>query len=305
MNTNFPSIDESKSIITELFSPLFEEKKIQFFVKREDLIHPYISGNKWRKLKYNISEAKHISYNTILTFGGAFSNHIYATAAVGKVYHFNTIGIIRGERTEPLNDTLDFAERCGMKLHFISREQYRLKTADSFLDKLKNQFGNFYLLPEGGTNELAVKGCAEILEKKDFQNFTHIACCMGTGGTFAGLIKASENKSTLLAFPVLKGDFFAKDLNFLLDENNIYTNYQIINNFHFGGYAKNTPELEKFMEEFYLQFSIPLEFVYTGKMFYGLFEMIKKNEFIPNSKILAIHTGGLRNRKLTHILKND
>ena len=311
MDISFPI--EANSIVSELQSLLFTEKGIRFFVKREDLMHPQISGNKWRKLKYNLLEAKRLNHHTLLTFGGSFSNHIYATAAAGRLYGFKTIGIIRGELVEPLNTTLQFAVDHGMILKYVNREMYRNKDEADFIESLKSEFGDFYLIPEGGTNQFAIHGCKEILQPADFETYSHICCCCGTGGTITGIIAASKGKSQILGYSVLKGDFMENEIKKLIGKSptltkkyfccteskregtdETYSNFNIINNYHFGGYAKNTSELMQFIEMFENQFNIPLEHVYTGKLFHGIFDMIAKDYFPKGAKILAIHTGGLR-----------
>lgn len=276
----------------ELHFPLLKEKAISFWVKREDLIHPVISGTKYRKLKYNLKEAKKQGQHTLLSFGGAFSNHIAALAYAGREFDFHTIGVIRGEELEQHwqdNPTLKSADNNGMHLHFVSRENYRQKETPGLLSKLKTRFGAFYLLPEGGTNQLAVKGCEEILTSED-GNFDVICSCVGTGGTLAGLINSAGPKQRVLGFPVLKGGFVKDSIrNFARKEN-----WELVSNFHFGGYAKINVELVQFMNHFKEKTGIQLDPVYTGKLFFGLFEMIGKNAFAPGTRILAIHTGGLQ-----------
>lgn len=272
--------------------PIKNEANIRLFIKREDLIHPFISGNKYRKLKYNIKEAKLLKKQTLLTFGGAFSNHIAATAYAGKLFGFKTIGVIRGEelKTKILtNSTLKFAQENGMQFHFVTRKNFRHKTARLFIESLKDNYGDFYLIPEGGTNELAVKGCEEILNKSDTQ-FMYICTCVGTGGTISGLINASNNQQKIVGFPALKGDFLTEEICKFAKQ----TNWQLVNDYHFGGYAKINTDLITFINDFKLQYNIALDPVYTGKMLYGILDMIKKNQFESNSKILAIHSGGLQ-----------
>lgn len=259
--------------------------------KREDLIHPFISGNKYRKLKYNLLEARKMDCKSLLTFGGAYSNHIAAVASAGKLNGFKTIGIIRGEELEfqkNLNPTLEFASKCGMNLKYISREAYRNKTQSDFIEKLRLDYGNFYLIPEGGTNELAVKGCEEILQPED-RVFDFVCCAIGTGGTISGLINASNISQKILGFPALKGDFLQEDIRKFANQ----TNWEIISDYHFGGYGKIKPELIAFINGFKRQYNIPLDPIYTGKMMFGIFDLIEKNYFPEGSKILAIHTGGL------------
>lgn len=261
-------------------------------MRREDLIHPLISGNKYRKLKYNIKDVKSKKQSTLLTFGGAYSNHISATAYAGKVYSVKTIGIIRGEELInkiESNPTLRFAQSCGMKLKFVSRDKYRKKEEAEFLEELKAEFGNFYVLPEGGTNDLAIKGCEEILTIDD-ADFDFVCCSVGTGGTISGLINGSYKNQKILGFPALKGDFLQQDIRKFAKQEN----WELITGYHFGGYGKIKPELISFINWFKREYKIPLDPIYTGKMMYGIFDMIKKGFFPKQSKILAVHTGGLQ-----------
>ena len=282
-------------------------------IKREDLLHPYISGNKFRKLKYNLEEAKRNDKHTLLTFGGAFSNHILAVAAAGKELGFKTIGVIRGEELEfnyLNNPTLRKAEEFGMEFVFVTREEYRNKNNEEFIERLKHNHGDFYIIPEGGTNALAIKGCEEILNSED-DEFDYICCAVGTGGTISGIINCSKPCQKVLGFPALKGDFLTEDIRKFANKDN----WELITEYHFGGYAKITPELIDFMNDFYVHFKIPLDPIYTGKMVFGVFDLIKKNYFPQNAKILLIHTGGLqgiegmnlvlKNKKLTQINYNE
>lgn len=264
----------------------------QVFIKPEYLIDPFVSGNKYRKLKYNLVEAKTQNHATLLTFGGAYSNHIAAVAKAGKDKGFKTIGVIRGEELNTKineNPTLKFAQACGMQFHFISRKAYREKETDSFLKDLENQFGAFYLIPEGGTNNLAVKGCEEILTEQD-SAFDFITCPVGTGGTISGIINASKKHQKILGFPALKGDFLQKDISKFAKRDN----WELITDYHFGGYAKINLELISFINSFKKQFNIPLDPIYTGKMVFGVFNLIEKGHFPEDAKILMIHTGGLQ-----------
>ena len=268
------------------------DNDIRLFIKREDLIHPFISGNKYRKLKYNLKEAKRIESKSLLTFGGAFSNHIAAVAFAGKQNGFKTIGIIRGEELAEkalLNPTLQFAKDNGMLFYFISRELYRNKTSIDFKDDLKNKFGDFYLIPEGGTNKLAVQGCEEILTEEDYQ-YNYICCCVGTGGTISGLINSSQSHQKILGFPALKGDFLSREILKFVKTNN----WELISDYHFGGYAKINESLIAFINRFQSDHNILLDPIYTGKMLYGIVDKIQKNQFEKGSKILAIHSGGLQ-----------
>lgn len=264
----------------------------QLFVKPEYLIHPFISGNKYRKLKYNLQKAKELEKDTILTFGGAYSNHIAATAYAGKFYNFKTIGVIRGDELKnkiESNPTLKFAKACGMQFKFVSREAYRQKSDPGFIEKLKVGYGGFYLIPEGGTNLLAVKGCEEIL-KEDDNDFDFICCCVGTGGTISGLINSAKPHQKILGFPALKGDFIREDIRKFAKKDN----WDLITDYHFGGYGKIKPELITFINDFKKIYHIPLDPIYTGKMMFGIFDLMEKQFFPKDAKILAIHTGGLQ-----------
>jgi 1-aminocyclopropane-1-carboxylate deaminase len=272
--------------------PLHFPNGIELFIKREDQLHPIISGNKFRKLKYNIRAAKEQNKKTLLTFGGAFSNHIVAVAGAGKEFGFETIGIIRGEELQEKieeNPSLSVAQQFGMKFVFVSRDTYRLKDTPDFLEDLQSKFGDFYLLPEGGTNVLAVKGCEEILSDDEI-NFSHICASIGTGGTISGLINRAASHQNIIGFSSLKGDFLQNDIAKFATQNNWSVNCE----YHFGGYAKVTNELIEFMNSFYLAHAIRLDPIYTGKMMFGIFDLIQNNFFPPKSKILAIHTGGLQ-----------
>lgn len=261
-------------------------------IKREDLIHPFISGNKFRKLKYNLIQAKAESQYKLLTFGGAFSNHIAAVAYAGKENGFTTIGIIRGDELGDKienNPTLKFAQECGMQFEFVSRETYRLKTEATFLEQLEHKYGAFYVIPEGGTNALAIKGCEEILTQEDAA-FDYVACAIGTGGTISGLINSVLPHQKVLGFPALKGEFLQDEIrNFVRHDN-----WELITDYHFGGYGKVTTDLIDWINRFYEQTQIPLDPVYTGKMVFGIVDLIAKNYFPKNATILLIHTGGLQ-----------
>jgi 1-aminocyclopropane-1-carboxylate deaminase len=277
--------------------------EITLHIKREDLIHPFISGNKFRKLKYNLLKAKEEKKTKLLTFGGAFSNHIAAVAFAGMENNFETIGIIRGDELESQiyeNPTLLFAQECGMKFQFVSREEYQNKTTDLFIEKLKNIYYDFYLIPEGGANLLAVKGCEEILTEKDSQ-FSHICCSIGTGGTISGLINSAQLYQKIIGFPSLKGDFLSDDIRKFA----VKSNWEFVTDYHFGGYGKINEELVRFINDFYHQTKIPLDPIYTGKMMFGIVDLIQKGYFPKGSKILAIHTGGLQGIKgMNNYLKN-
>ncbi len=265
---------------------------ISLAIKRDDLNHPFISGNKLRKLKYNVLQAKAENKETLVTFGGAFSNHIAAVAYAGKEQGFKTIGVIRGDELFDKieeNPTLKFAQENGMQFEFVTREEYRHKTEISFIEKLKEKFGDFYLVPEGGTNELAVKGCEEILTEEDAV-FNYVCCAVGTGGTISGLINSALPNQKILGFPALKGDFLTNEIRIFAKQDN----WNLICDYHFGGYGKINLELIEFINTFFEETKVPLDPIYTGKMVFGVIDLIHKNYFPENSKILLLHTGGLQ-----------
>ncbi|WP_100612139.1 1-aminocyclopropane-1-carboxylate deaminase/D-cysteine desulfhydrase [Confluentibacter lentus] len=262
-----------------------DELGVELFLKREDDIHPFISGNKYRKLKYNIEEAQKKGFKKLLTFGGAYSNHIAAVAYAGHAFDFETLGIIRGDELRDKiggNATLSFAKKHDMQFEFVTREAYRT-------EKLINDYQDYYIIPEGGTNALAVKGCAEILTETDAE-FNYICTSVGTGGTVSGLINCSQPSQQVLGFPALKGSFLQEDISKFVSK----TNWKLITDYHFGGYAKINLELIRFINEFKGKQRIQLDPVYTGKMIFGIFDLIQKGYFPKGSKILAIHTGGLQ-----------
>lgn len=275
-----------------------EKNKISLYLKREDLNHSGVSGNKWWKLKYNLAETIRLNKKTMLTFGGAFSNHIYATAAACHEMGLKSIGLIRGEEVLPLNATLKFASDKGMQLDFISREKYRHKHDVSFLEYLQEKYGDHYLIPEGGTNSLALKGCAEFakdhLAKLDFD---YLVLPVGTGGTMAGLISGFQGTKKITGIPVLKNsDFLHQDISALVKNftGNVYGNWTLMTSYHHGGYARITNELSAFIVMMRTVHNLPFDPVYTGKMMWAIIEEIKKGTFERGSKILAIHTGGLQ-----------
>lgn len=284
-----------QSLAKETPDQIIQYRQTKLVIRRLDLIHPQISGNKFFKLKYNFLAAQQQGFQQVLTFGGAFSNHIAATAFAAHVYGWPSIGIIRGEELaeRPLNITLQTAHDLGMQLHFVSRHDYKLKQQADYLTQLKQQYPNCYFIPEGGTNHLAIQGCQEILQPQD-HIFETICCAVGTGGTLTGLIEASAAHQQILGFSALKGLF-------LHDEVAKHTNkknWQIIDDYCCGGYAKTTTKLMHFIQDFETQYQIPLEHVYTAKMLMGIFDLIEQQYFAPEHKILVIHTGGLQGRML-------
>ena len=276
--------------LQELSDSLLLQKKIRVFILREDLIHPYISGNKWRKLYYNIQEAKLKEAEKLITFGGTYSNHIAATASAGKEFGFKTIGFIRGEEQLPLNSTLSYAKSCGMEFRYLSRTDYRMKEDAEFLNSILKNEKEYYLIPEGGTNELAVKGCEEITADLRV-NFDYICCAVGTGGTISGIINSLKKHQKAIGFPALKGGGFLK---VEIAKYTTNSQWELNLEYHLGGYAKVKPELINFMNSFKAQHQIPLDPVYTAKMLFGLWDLIEKDYFRAGSTIIVVHTGGLQ-----------
>ena len=268
---------------------------ITLIIRRLDLVHPQISGNKFFKLKYNFLEAKRQGYQHILSFGGAYSNHIAATAFAAQQFGFQSVGVIRGEELadRPLNPTLATAQEFGMQLHFVSRDEYRRKQQPEYLAELARQFPEHYVIPEGGTNALAIQGCQEILKDSDAQ-FDVICCAVGTGGTISGLIEASHAHQQILGFSALKGSFLKDEIAQLTNK----TNWNILDDYCCGGYAKTSAALMQFIRDFEAEFAIPLEQIYTAKMLMGIFDLIEKNYFLARSKLLVIHSGGLQGRNI-------
>lgn len=282
--------------LQRLVNAATEKAEVQLYIKRDDLIHPTVSGNKWRKLKYNLLDAQASGKGAVLTFGGAYSNHLYATAAAGNASGLKTIGIVRGLELEGKeNDTLQFCREQGMQLHFVSREEYRQRHFEEYLDEIAARFRNPYLIPEGGTTGLALKGVAEMtleIEEQLGAMPDFVATAAGTGGTAAGILSAGAN---VLAFSALKGgDFLKEDIHRLLNECKQPGNLTLLTDYHFGGYAKWNRELLFFMQGFQAEFDVQLEQVYTAKMFYGLFDLIHNGFFKAGTKIVAVHTGGLQ-----------
>lgn len=261
-------------------------------IKRLDLIHPQISGNKFFKLKYNLLAAKQQALSGVLTFGGAYSNHIAATAYAAHLFGLKSIGIIRGEELadKPLNPTLARVQSLGMQLHFVSRHEYRLRNDANYLQQLHHQFPETFIIPEGGTNELAVQGCQEILSQSDLEQYDVICCAVGTGGTISGLIERSASHQKVLGFSALKGDFLQQEIRLWTKKQN----WSLTDAYCCGGYAKTSSDLLTFIENFEEQYAVPLEPIYTGKMMFGLFDLIKNNYFPAGTRILAIHSGGLQ-----------
>lgn len=281
--------------LIELKSSFADSKGISVVILREDLNHPQISGNKWWKLKYNLREIIEGGHSKLLTFGGAYSNHLYATAAAAAELGIESISIVRGEETLPLNPTLTFVKTCGMKIHYVSRENYRKKNDPEFIQSLKDMFGEFFLIPEGGTNNLAIKGTQEWASQIAARiEFDYLCVPVGTGGTIAGMINTLPHRK-IIGFSSLKGgEFLADEIQPWLTTKN--KNWQIETSYHFGGYGKINNELTAFISEFEKTNNIPLDPVYTGKMMFGVYDLLKKGFFDSGSKVLVLHTGGLQGR---------
>ena len=288
------------SLVQKVIDPELKGSGIRLLIKRDDQIHEHISGNKWRKLKYNLREAAEQNHHTLLTFGGAYSNHIAATAFAAQKAGLSSIGVIRGE-DDHTNPTLAFAREHGVQLHFVSREDYRRKTDEGFINELEQQFGRFFLVPEGGANGLGVRGCAEILTEVE-EDFDVVCCAAGTGTTLAGLALTLQENQRLLGFPALKGgEFLEEEVVRLIADSGLrppsIINHQLITDYHFGGYAKMKPELLDFIQGFTERTGIPLDPIYTGKMMFGIYDMIEKGNFVAGNTVLAVHTGGLQGWK--------
>jgi len=291
---------EQPSLTLQLPSPLVEVRDerlerhgVRLWVKRDDLIHPELPGNKWRKLKYNLAAAAEQGHTTLLTFGGAYSNHIRATAAAGWYFGFATIGVIRGEEHLPLNPSLRYAVSRGMRLTYLDRTTYRAKHTPEVIERLRREWGDFYLLPEGGSNELAVRGCAE-LPAEIKTDFDVICCPVGTGGTLAGISGGLKAGQRAWGFSVLKGGEFLADEVRRLQRRAFGAdigNWSIAYDFHFGGYAKRKPELEAFIADFAHRHGVTLDWIYTAKMMFGIFACVEQGRIAPGTRIVAVITG--------------
>lgn len=290
--------DISNANIEELHDDLFLQKQLNIFVLRLDKIHPLVSGNKIFKLHYFLQEALESEQKTILTFGGAYSNHLAATAIACRSSQLKSIGIVRGEKPARLSATLQQCMNDGMLLKFVSREEYNKKEDPAFTNDLKAEFGDCIMVPEGGYHRDGAKGAALIFDLIKDKDFTHICMAAGTGTTLAGILMAAESTQTVIGIPVLKGITDNKErIKLLIGKQDGFENLQILEEYHFGGYAKKTEELISFMNHCWLQYKLPLDFVYTAKMLYGIIDRIKKDTYKKGSKIICLHTGGLQGNK--------
>ncbi len=287
--------DLSKANIESLAFDLFTKKQVSVSVLRLDKIHPLVSGNKIFKLQCFLDQSLQSSNKTILSFGGAYSNHLAALAFACKTLQIKSIGIVRGEKPSLLSPTLQLCTHNGMQLKFISRDQYSTKDTPAFIQDLQTEFGECIIIPEGGFHPLGVKGASQITDLIPSNTYSHICSAVGTATSLAGIYSAAEKNQTIIGIPVLKGLLDLKDrFKQLLDIFPTDTLLEVFDDYHFGGYAKKTEELIVFMNWCWEEFSLPLDFVYTAKMFYGVVDKISKNHFAPNSHILCIHTGGLQ-----------
>lgn len=278
------------SPVVELPDDRLAQYGVRVLLKRDDLIHPGTPGNKWRKLKYNLEAAREQGHRTVLTFGGAYSNHLRATAAAGRRFGFRTVGVVRGEEHLPLNESLACAVSDGMRLRYLDRSAYRRKTDADVLARLAEEFGPCYVLPEGGSNGLAVRGCAELVAEIE-EPFDVICCAAGTGGTLAGVAAGVRPGQRAIGFSVLNGGGFLEgEVRRLQAEAGCSADsaWSLDTSFHFGGYAKRTPELDVFVADFEARHGIVLDWVYEAKMMYGLFERITAGEFSAPTTIVAV-----------------
>lgn len=267
-----------------------DDSGVRLYLKRDDLIHPVIPGNKWRKLKYNLAAAREQGHTRLLTFGGSYSNHLRAVAAAGRVFGFGTVGIVRGEERLPLNESLAYAVSRGMTLTYLDRATYRRKTEPDVLAALVNRFGPCYVLPEGGSNGLAVRGCAELPGEIPTE-FDVIVCACGTGGTLAGIAAGLRDDQRAVGFAVLKGgQFLDAEVGRLQREayGRPTGNWSIEYDFHFGGYARRRPDLDNFIADFKSRHGVLLDWIYEAKMMYGLFTRIAEGAFPAGTTIVAV-----------------
>ncbi len=280
------------SPLEEVDDELLREHGVRLLLKRDDLISAEVPGNKWRKLHPNLRAAHGQGHSTLLSFGGAYSNHIRAVAAAGRACGFSTIGIIRGEEHLPLNWSLTYAAQQGMRLEYLDRTTYRSKHTPAVVDGLHERFGDFYLLPEGGSNALAVRGCAPIADEID-EDFDAICCACGTGGTLAGLAAGLAPTQEAIGFSVLKGgDFLTEEVRRFQEEAGVVTdNWSIETGYHFGGFAKHPPGLAAFIEEFHARHGVLLERIYVAKMLAGVYDLVARGRFRRGSTVVALITG--------------
>ncbi|WP_329429011.1 pyridoxal-phosphate dependent enzyme [Streptosporangium sp. NBC_01495] len=284
------------SPLVELDDPRLARAGVRVILKRDDLIHPLLPGNKWRKLKYNLARAAELGHETLLTFGGAYSNHVRAVAAAGARFGFRTVGVIRGEEHLPLNEVLAFAAGAGMRLVYLDRATYRVKDTAPVVEELRREFGRFYLLPEGGSNEQAVRGCAELPGEIGVP-FDVVCCPVGTGGTLAGIAAGLATGQRALGFSVLRGGRFLADVVAGLQVatyGEVSANWTVECDFHAGGYARRGPELDAFADDFAHRHGMSLDRVYVAKMMWGVFTLVERGVFPGDTTVVAVVTGPMK-----------
>jgi 1-aminocyclopropane-1-carboxylate deaminase len=300
-------MEAPESPIEEIHAEDWARRGVRLFIKREDAryLPAYpgdrcLGGNKLRKLKYNLLAAEEQGHDTLLSFGGAYSNHLAALASASRIFGFRAIGVVRGEAAPSLNPTMRHAAACGMIIEYLDRARYRQREAPELLAQWRERYGPYFLVPQGGTNAHALPGCVELAAEIRRQcqgappDVVAVACA--TGGSLAGLIAGMEGESRLLGVAVLKGGFLTHAVRELLEPTPArdFDNWAVLDEFHGGGYAKVSPPLRHFIRQFQAEHGVPLDPVYTGKLFFALYQLLERGVFPPGSRVLAIHTGGLQ-----------
>jgi len=279
---------------------LYRQKSIEVYVKRDDLIHPVVSGNKWRKLKGIVDHAVRSGKNGLLTFGGAFSNHVLATAAAGTYFDLPTVAIIRGENNSKTNPTLSEAASYGMSLHFVDRKAYKEKESSPIVQSILSQYENYEMISEGGKHPLALLGVSEIIQEcidEQYGNIDFLVTAIGTGTTYAGLLQSIPTHIKLVGIPVLKHKNISEDICSFIGISSLPENAKIVHDYHFGGYAKFTNEQVLFMKQLKQNYQLDTDVVYTSKVFYAVQDLIRSAYFPEHSKVLVLHTGGLQGNR--------
>jgi len=294
---DFSTLIKTPSPVVHLDDKVARQAGVSIYVKRDDLLHPEFGGNKWRKLKYNLQACCQQQASGILTFGGAYSNHLLATAAAGAASGIPTIGIVRGEPASADNPTLRRASALGMQLQWVDRATYRQRHSATYWQDLRARYGEVYIVPEGGSNVRALAGVAELVVEMRAQlpRFDVICCPVGSGGTLAGIVGALAGAETAMGISVLRGaDYLVREVERLLGVPDLRGRWQINDTYHCGGYARVTRDLVRFCDDFAAHHGIPLEPIYSGKMMYGIFDLISRRRWPPETVLVALHTGGLQ-----------
>ena len=298
MSATPPILPISNTSLVHIVShPLFLKHNVTIFIKRDEQLHGVVSGNKWRKLKYNLHCVSGNPVNNVITFGGAFSNHIHATAFACYQKKIKSIGIIRGEENNQNNYTLSWAKHWGMELIFVDRKTYRLRNDKNYLTQLQQQYPGYYIVPEGGSNSLALQGVAEVIDELNQQiEFDTLITPVGSGGTLAGLILGDKGQHNLLGVSVLKqAEYINEQITELLPEDaKQYENWQVMQQYHCGGYAKFSQQDALKIREFSQVTNIDFEPVYSGKMILALLDLVESGYFPAGHRIVLLHTGGLQ-----------